>query len=77
MLIRAPKSGERKLGKALGTLGGAPPLLAGPELVPAMLVSQRMSSCRDNRVGLGSAFEVLEPYAGKLARTVLRGAGGP
>jgi hypothetical protein len=25
----------------------------------------------------GSAFEVLEPYAGKLARTVLRGAGGP
>jgi hypothetical protein len=55
----------------------APPPLAGPELVPAMLVSQRMSSCRDNRVGLGSAFEVLEPYAGKLARTVLRGAGGP
>jgi len=55
----------------------APPLLAGPELVPAMLVSQGMSSCRDNRVGLGSAFEVLEPYAGKLARTVLRGARGP
>ena len=42
-----------------------------------MLVSQRMSSCRDNRVDLGSAYEVLEPYAGKLARTVLRGAWGP
>jgi len=24
-----------------------------------------------------SALERLEPYAGKLARTVLRGAGGP
>ena len=45
-------------------------------LVPAMLVSRRLSH-EGNRVDLGSAFEVLEPYAGKLARTVLRGAGGP
>ena len=48
-----------------------------PELVSTMIVSQRLPSCRGNRVGLRSAFEVLEPYAGKLARTVLRGAGGP
>ena len=41
-----------------------------------MLVS-RMLFRESNRVDLGSAFEVLEPYAGKLARTVLRGAGGP
>jgi len=33
--------------------------------------------CKGNRVDLRSAFEVLEPYAGKLARTVLRGAWGP
>jgi hypothetical protein len=32
------------------------------------VVSQRMSRCRENRVGLESAFEVLEPYAGELAR---------
>ena len=46
-------------------------------LVPTMLVSQRLS--REGQPGSikGSAFEVLEPYAGKLARTVLRGAGGP
>ena len=45
-------------------------------LVPTMLVSRRLFR-EGNRVDLGSAFEVLEPYAGKLARTVLRGAGGP
>ena len=45
-------------------------------LVPTMVVSQRLSR-EGSRVDLGSAFEVLEPYAGKLARTVLRGAGGP
>ena len=46
-------------------------------LVPTMLVSRRLS--REGQPGSikGSAFEVLEPYAGKLARTVLRGAGGP
>jgi dihydrofolate reductase len=37
-----------------------------------MLVSQRLSGCRDSRVDLGSAFEVLEPYAGKLACTELK-----
>src|SRR3954466_630522 len=65
-------------GKQMGDGGGSTTRLCAPssgwpELVPTMLVSQRMSSCRDNRVGLGSAFEVLEPCAGKLARTVLRG----
>jgi len=70
-----------KRGKQMGDGGGSTTRLCAPssgwpELVPTMLVSQRMSSCRDNRVGLGPAFEVLEPYAGKLARTVLRGAGG-
>jgi hypothetical protein len=45
-------------------------------VVPTMLVSRRLSR-EGNRVDTGSAFEVLEPYAGKLARTVLRGAGGP
>jgi hypothetical protein len=50
------------------------PLLWCPELVPTMLVSRRLLR-EDNRVDLGSAFEALEPYAGKLARTVLRGAG--
>ena len=46
-------------------------------LVPAMLISRRLS--REGQPGSikGSAFEVLEPYAGKLACTVLRGAGGP
>jgi hypothetical protein len=37
-----------------------------------MLVSQRLYR-KGSRVDLRSAFEVLEPYAGKLARTVLRG----
>lgn len=55
---------------------GASPPLAGPEPVSTVLVSQRLLSCRGSRVDLRSAFEVLEPYAGKLARTVLRGAGG-
>jgi hypothetical protein len=55
--------------------GPSPPLVC-PELVPTMLVSRRLFR-EDNRVDLGSAFEVLEPYAGKLARTVLRGLGGP
>jgi hypothetical protein len=41
-----------------------------------MVVSQRLFR-EGNRVDEQSAFEVLEPYAGKLARTVLRGAGGP
>ena len=45
-------------------------------LVPTMLVSRRLFR-EGNRIDLGSVFEVLEPYAGKLARTVLRGAGGP
>lgn len=45
-------------------------------LVPTMLLSRRLFR-EGNRVGLGSAFEVLEPYTGKLACTVLRGAGGP
>ena len=45
-------------------------------LVPTMVVSQRLFR-EGNRVDEESAFEVLEPYAGKLARTVLRGAGGP
>jgi hypothetical protein len=45
-------------------------------LVPTMLVSQRLFR-KGSRVDLRSAFVVLEPYAGKLARTVLRGAGGP
>ena len=43
-----------------------------------MVVSQRLSCCIGQPGSIkGSAFEVLEPYAGKLARTVLRGAGGP
>ena len=46
-------------------------------LVSTVLVSQRLLGCKGNRVDLRSAFEVLEPYAGKLARTVLRGAWGP
>ena len=46
-------------------------------LVSTVLVSQRLLGCKGNRVDLGSAFEVLEPYAGKLASTVLRGAWGP
>jgi hypothetical protein len=47
-------------------------------LVPTMLVSQRLPGCIGQPGSIkGSAFEVLEPYAGKLARTVLRGAGGP
>ena len=47
-------------------------------LVPTMVVSQRLPCCiRQPGSIKGSAFEVLEPYAGKLARTVLRGAGGP
>jgi len=47
-------------------------------LVPTMVVSQRLLSCIGQPGSIkGSAFEVLEPYAGKLARTVLRGAGGP
>ena len=57
-------------------VGAAPPL-AGPELVSTMLVSQRLLGCMGSRVDLRSAFKVREPYAGKLARTVLRGAGGP
>jgi hypothetical protein len=55
---------------------GAAPPLASPEPGAYMLVSRRLSR-EGNRVDLRSAFEVLEPYAGKLARTVLRGAGGP
>jgi hypothetical protein len=54
---------------------GAPPPLASPEPGACMLVSQRLFR-EGSRVDPGSAFEVLEPYAGKLARTVLRGAGG-
>ena len=47
-------------------------------LVPTMVVSQRLLDCIGQPGSIkGSAFEVLEPYAGKLARTVLRGAGGP
>jgi hypothetical protein len=46
-------------------------------LVPTMLVSRRLSRKGQPGSIKGSAFEVLEPYAGKLARTVLRGAGGP
>jgi len=57
------------------TVGASPPL-AGPEPGAYMLVSQR-SFREGGRVDEQSAFEVLEPYAGKLARTVLRGAGGP
>jgi hypothetical protein len=56
---------------------GASPPLAGPELVSIMLVSQRLLGFMGSRVDLRSAFKVREPYAGKLARTVLRGAGGP
>ena len=37
-------------------------------LVPTMLVSRRLFR-EGNRVDLGSAFEVLEPCAGKLACT--------
>src|SRR4029079_10301507 len=46
-------------------------------LVPTMLVSRRVVPQGAPGSIKGSAFEVLEPYAGKLARTVLRGAGGP
>ena len=46
-------------------------------LVPTMLVSRRLFRKGQPGSIKGSAFEVLEPYAGKLARTVLRGAGGP
>ena len=56
--------------------GGAPPPLASPEPGVYMVVSQR-SFREGGRVDEQSAFEVLEPYAGKLARTVLRGVGGP
>src|SRR6185295_19086593 len=46
-------------------------------LVPSMIVSQRLLGCVEQPGSIkGSAFEVLEPYAGKLARTVLRGAEG-
>ena len=55
--------------------GAAPPLV-GPEPGAYMLVSQRLYR-KGSRVDLRSAFEVLEPYAGKLARTVLRGVGSP
>lgn len=54
----------------------APLPLARPEPGVCMRVSQR-SFRKGGRVDHRSAFEVLEPYAGKLARTVLRGAGGP
>ena len=54
---------------------GAPPPLASPELGACMLVSQRLFR-EGSRVDQESAFEVLEPDAGKLASTVLRGAGG-
>jgi len=71
-----------KRGKQMGDGGGSTTRLCAlssgwPELVPTMLVSRRLS--REGQPGSikGSAFEVLEPYAGKLARTVLRGAGGP
>jgi hypothetical protein len=80
----AREYGERlKRGKQTGDGGDSTTRLCTPssgfvpELVSTMVVSQRLPSCKDNRAGLGSAFEVLEPYAGKLARTVLRGAGGP
>ena len=46
-------------------------------LVSTMLVSRRLFRKGQPGSIKGSAFEVLEPYAGKLARTVLRGAGGP
>jgi len=55
-----------------------PLLWAGPRAGAAMLVSQRLLGCYEQPGSInGSACEVLEPYAGKLARTVLRGAGGP
>jgi hypothetical protein len=49
--------------------GGAPPPLASPELVPTMIVSQRLLG-RTGQPGSikGSAFEVLEPYAGRSSR---------
>jgi len=46
-------------------------------LVPVSQYRKGRSVVRAAGFDLGSAFEVLEPYAGKLARTVLRGAGGP
>ena len=52
-----------------------PLLWRDPEPGDCTRVSQRLY-CKGSRVER-SAFEVLEPYAGKLARTVLRGAGGP
>ena len=55
---------------------GAPLPLARPELGVCMPVSQR-SFRKGGRVDDKSAFEVLEPCAGKLACTVLRGAWGP
>ena len=72
------KRGEQNEMEVVRPPVGAPPPLACPELVPAMLVSQRLLGCNEQPGSIkGSAFEVLEPYAGKLARTVLRGAGGP
>jgi hypothetical protein len=70
------KVSRRPTGASFDHPSVRPLLWLVPELVSTMVVSQRLPSCKDNRVGLGSAFEVLEPYAGKLARTVLRGAGG-
>jgi len=48
-------------------VGASPPLGWSQSLVPTMLVSQRLFREGD-RVDHRSAFEVLEPYAGKLAR---------
>jgi hypothetical protein len=53
-----------------------PLLWSVQSLVPTMVVSQRLFR-KGSRIDQQSVFEVLEPYAGKLARTVLRGAGGP
>jgi hypothetical protein len=70
-----------KRGKQMGDGGGSTTRLCAPssgwpELVPTMLVSQRMSRCRDNRAGLGSALEVLEPCAGNSHARFLEGLGG-
>ena len=54
-----------------------PLLWLAQSLVPGCEYRKGCSVVRVAGFDQGSAFEVLEPYAGKLASTVLRGAWGP
>ena len=70
-----------KRGRQIGDGGGSTtrlctPSSGQPEPGGCKLVPQRLSR-EGSRIDYRSVFEVLEPCAGKLACTVLRGAGGP